>query len=58
MSLYSKGKKEALTYPKKGYYNVMYEKQGPSLPKVNSNVNSKTIQEQSRKSKTNLSLFG
>lgn len=58
MSLYSKGKKEALTYPKKRYNNVVYEKQGPSLPKANSNINSKITQERTRKSNTNLSFFG
>lgn len=60
MSLYIKGLKEALTYSKKRYNNVIYEKQGPTPPKENRPIYSKLDEHAKvkRKSKTNLSLFG
>jgi hypothetical protein len=58
MSLYSPGQKEAIAHPKKVYSNVWYEKQGPSRPRTNSNINSKYTPEKGPKSKVKLSIFG
>lgn len=55
MSLYTKGQKEALMYPKKGYYDVI-EKPRPQPPRVNSPICSKGPKVK-RKLKTNLHLF-
>lgn len=46
--------------PKKGYYNVIYEKQGPTPPRENRPIYSKLDEHAKvkRKSKTYLSLFG
>ncbi len=58
MSLYAKGKKEYLLNPKKGYSHLLYEIQRPSLPRVNSNINSNLAQEKERTVKKEMSLFG
>lgn len=50
-------RKEALIDPKKGYYNVLWEKTGPTYPQEHIPVNSK-VKILTNKSKTNLSLFG
>ena len=50
-------RKEALIDPKKGYYNVLWEKPAHTYPKERTPVNSK-VKILTRKSKTNLSIFG
>jgi len=50
-------RKEALIDPKKGYYNVLWQKPGSTYPQEHSPVNSK-VKILTNKSKTNLSLFG